>query len=70
MRLAGKYVDPANQYEECAEFVASTYGSPLSPMLLRALVHMPEHVFSDIESNPQDWDRRVNEYLYGLANSA
>ena len=68
MKPTGNYVDPADQYEDCAEFVAITYGDPLSPMLLRALVHMPEQVFSDIESNPQDWDRRVNEYLYGIAN--
>lgn len=63
----GIYVDPAEQYEQCAEFVAITYGNPLSPMLLRALVSMPEHVFTDIESNPQNWERRVNEYAYGIA---
>ena len=68
--LPGRYVDPADDYEAAAEFCAKTYGRPIEPQLVRALLSAPEHVFESIECNPQDWRQRVRDYCYGIAMGA
>ena len=66
----GVYVDPADEYEQAAEFVAHRYGNPLCLELIQALLIVPKHVIEDIAANPQDWDNRVKEYCYGFAMEA
>ena len=67
---AGRYVDPADDYEAAAEFVASKYGRPIDAQLMRALVNVPAHVIDSIECDPQCWSERVNAYAYGQAMPA
>ena len=67
--LPGVYVDPADEYEQVAEFVAQFYGNPLCLGLMQALLAVPQHILDDIAANPQDWERRVKEYCYGLVMS-
>ncbi len=64
---AGTYIDPAAEYEAVAERCA-TKGYWM-PMLVRALLQVPEHVMADIESDPPAFERRVKEYMHGLANT-
>ena len=59
---AGVQVDPAEEYEAAAEFVAKRYGKPISAQLVRALVEVPQHVLDDIEANPHEWGDRVRAY--------
>ena len=59
-------IDPANDYEAAAEFVAKRYGKPICSMLVRALLTVPAHVLDDIEANPQEWERRVHEYAHAI----
>jgi hypothetical protein len=59
---AGTYRDPADDYEAAAEFVARRYGQPIDAGLVRALLSVPDHVLEAIESEPQEWSRRVHEY--------
>lgn len=66
---AGAQVEPAEEYEAAAEFVAKRYGRPISAQLVRALLEVPQHVLDDIEANPQDWDDRVHAYAWALADS-
>jgi hypothetical protein len=62
----GKIIDPADDYEAAAEFVAKRYGRPICAQLVAALLDVKQHVLEDIEANPQDWERRVHEYLHGM----
>ena len=65
---AGVQVDPAEEYEAAAEFVAMRYGRPICAQLVRALVAVPQHVLDDIEANPQDWEARVHSYAQALTS--
>ena len=58
---AGAYVDPADLYEEAAEFCAKQGYS--DPMLALALLDLAPSVREDVLINPQDWVRRVHEYM-------
>ena len=62
---AGTYMDPAYAYEAAAEYCAKQGYS--DPMLLRALLALPEAVLEDIESSPHEWQQRVSEYAYAQA---
>lgn len=65
---AGRYADPAEDYETTAEAVARDFGKPISPMLIAASYrNVQPHVLEAIEANPHEWDQRVNDYCYGLA---
>lgn len=61
---AGIYVDPASYYEAAAEYCAKQGYS--DPVLVRALLDLPECVMQDIESNPHEWRRRVSNYAYAI----
>lgn len=63
---AGNKIDPADDYEAAAEFVAKQYGRPICAQLVRCLLVVPEHVLEDIESNPHEWEQRVREYAHAL----
>lgn len=63
---AGATFDPADDYEAAAEYVARHYGRPICSQIVAALMIVPPHVMEDIEANPQEWDRRVNEYAAGM----
>lgn len=65
---AGSQIEPADDYEAAAEFVAAKYGRPIGAMLVRALLDVPAHVVECIESDPEEWERRVHEYAYGTTN--
>lgn len=64
---AGKQIDPSDEYEFAAEFVARRYGRPIGADLMRALLVVPAHVLDDVECNPHEWERRVHEYAYAIA---
>jgi len=65
---AGIYIDPADDYEAAAEYCAKWHVvNPMLTKAIRGLVRLPEHVYEDIEANPQDFERRVREYQYGAA---
>jgi hypothetical protein len=68
----GIYVDPAQNYEWAAEFVALEYGTcdaKFTPMILRGLCIgiIPSETMDDIEADPHAFCRRVSEYCYGFA---
>jgi hypothetical protein len=60
---AGTYVDPASHYEAAAEHCAKQGYS--DPMLVRALLNLPEEVLESIDANPHEWTQRVSEYAMG-----
>jgi hypothetical protein len=67
MLYIGHYVDPAEYYETAAEHCAKQEYT--NPMLVRALLDLPEEVLEQIESEPHTFARRVAEYAYGIAMS-
>ena len=67
---AGVQVDPAEEYEAAAEFVAQRYGRPICAQLVQALVAVPQHVLDDIEANPDEWEDRVHAYARAIADKS
>jgi hypothetical protein len=63
--LAGTYIDPATEYEQAAEYCARQGYS--DPRIVHALLDLPQHIFDDIDANPDQWKRRVSEYWYAIA---
>lgn len=64
--MTGTYIDPADEYEAAAEYVARRYGRPIGPDVMRALLLVPERVLESIECDPDAWRQRVHEYLRGM----
>jgi hypothetical protein len=64
---AGVYVDPSEYYEAAAEHCAQQGYSYSNPMLVRALVRLPDETYEAIEADPDAFARRVADYAYGAA---
>ena len=62
----GVWIDPAEEYEQAAEFCAKVYGRVISPQWVKALIECPDRVEEAILANPEEWYRRVNDYLYAI----
>lgn len=64
-------IDFAAAYEALAEHIARRYGNDMldanrqSANMMRALADTWPEVFEAIETQPQDWSARVNDYLRG-----
>lgn len=67
--LIGRYVDPAEEYEQCAAFCARHFGGPVCRMLMEALTNAPRHVLDDIDANPHLWDDKVHLYVHLLTET-
>jgi len=65
---AGKQIDPADEYEAAAEYVARKFGKPIDAQVIRALLNVPPHVLDSIEINPHHWRDCVNRHAMAIAS--
>jgi len=65
--IAGKFVDPADNYEALAQAVAEHFGRPVDLGIIRATFSdLCGETLDDIECNPHEFAARVNDYAYGI----
>jgi hypothetical protein len=66
--IAGRYVDPADDYEAVAEYCAAQgMAGPFVDQLAIGLIQLAPTTLESIQCDPEAFRQRVSDYAYGLA---